>query len=42
MCGRESILQESQQSCICVLENRFCRKVSSHVFVCQGIDFAGN
>jgi hypothetical protein len=33
MCGRESILHESQQSCICVLGNRFYRKVSSHVYV---------
>ena len=35
MCARESILQESQQSCICVLENRFYRNVSSYVCVLE-------
>jgi hypothetical protein len=30
-----------QRSYICVLENRFCKKVSSHIYVSYGIDLSG-
>jgi hypothetical protein len=41
MCARESNLKEIQRSYICVLGNRFCKKVSSHIYVSYGIDLSG-